>query len=296
MPPSRGNASHYQKGRRHLVWGRQSRQRLSAGRLPAVLAATPRHLYESDGDGFLATALTRGPWSPEHQHAGPPTALLTRAIERVSGIEGGQTARLSFDILRPIPIGRMVVEARVVRGGRSVEQIEATLSDGAETLVRATAWRMATEANEAVAHVEPPPSRPDHGEPGAFAFWRDEVAYHRALDWRVVAGDVAEPGPATVWARLLVPLVAGEEPTPLERLLVMADAASGVSAALPWDRWLFVNVDVGIHLSRPPRGEWTAMAARTSIGPSGMGLCTSTLFDLDGAVGVSTQTLVVRRR
>jgi hypothetical protein len=93
-----------------------------------------------------------------------------------------------------------------------------------------------------------------------------------------------------------VPLVAGEEPTPLERLLVMADAASGISAALDWASWMFVNVDLGIHLARPPRGEWMAMAARTDIGPTGMGLCTSSLSDSDGAVGVSTQTLLVAPR
>ena len=190
----------------------------------------------------------------------------------------------------------MEVEARVVRPGRSVEQVEATLTDGSDTLVRATAWRMASEENEAVAIVDPPPARPDGARPGTFAFWRDEVAYHRALEWRVAEGEVDLPGPSTVWARMLVPLVAGEETSPLERLLVMTDAASGVSAALPWEQWLFVNVDLGIHLSRPPRGEWTAMAARTVIGPSGMGLCTSTLYDDDGAVGVSTQTLLVRRR
>jgi len=93
-----------------------------------------------------------------------------------------------------------------------------------------------------------------------------------------------------------VPLVAGEEPTPLERLLVMADAASGVSAALPWDSWPFVNVDLGIHLNRPPSGEWMSMGARTDIGPTGMGLCTSTLGDADGAIGVSTQSLLVAPR
>jgi hypothetical protein len=190
----------------------------------------------------------------------------------------------------------MEVEARVVRPGRSVEQVEATLSDGDDVLVRATAWRMATESNQAVEIADPAPPRPADASGEAFAFWRDEVAYHRALEWRVAAGEVDAPGPATVWARLLVPLVAGEEATPLERLLVMADAASGVSAALPWEQWLFVNVDLGIHLHRPPRGEWTAMAARTIIGPSGMGLCSSTLCDDDGAVGVSTQTLLVRPR
>jgi hypothetical protein len=129
-----------------------------------------------------------------------------------------------------------------------------------------------------------------------FSFWTDEVAYKDALEWRFVEGEFDAPGPATAWTRLRVPLVAGEEPTPLERLLVMADAASGISAALDWSAWMFVNVDLGVHLARPPRGEWMAMDARTDIGPTGMGLCTSTLYDAEGAVGVSTQTLLVGPR
>jgi len=256
----------------------------------------PGHLYEPDGDRFLATALTRGPWNPEHQHAGPPAALLARAIERTGGIEGGQVARISFDILRPIPIAPLVVEARVLRPGRRVEQVEATLSDGEQTLMRATAWRMRSDQIDLEPDIDPPPPPPDAGTEGVFAFWRDEVAYHRAFSWRVVGGEVDRPGPATVWTRLEVPLVAGEEPAPLERLLAMADAASGVSAALPWESWLFINIDLGIHLSRPPLGEWMAMDARTVIGTTGMGLCTSTLSDAQGAVGVSTQSLLVAPR
>ena len=99
----------------------------------------PVALYEPDGDALVATGLTRGPWNPDHQHAGPPAALLARAIERASGIAAGQTARLSFDILGPIPIGRMEIETRVLRAGRRVEQIEATLAADGKTAMRATA-------------------------------------------------------------------------------------------------------------------------------------------------------------
>jgi hypothetical protein len=262
------------------------------------LTDLPAALYEPVDGGYAATGLTRGPWNPEHQHAGPPAALLAREVERASRIEGGQTGRLSFDILRPVPIAPLAVEARVLRPGRRVEQVEAELRalDGGEVLMRATAWRVRSEPVESPTPLAPPPPGPETGEHSMFSFWTDEVAYKDALDWRFVAGEFDAPGPATAWTRLRVPLVAGEEPTPLERLLVMADAASGISAALDWATWMFINVDLGIHLSRPPRGEWMAMDARTDIGPSGMGLCTSTLFDAGGAVGVSTQTLLVGRR
>jgi hypothetical protein len=264
------------------------------------LTGLPGHLYEQIDGGFEPSGLTRGPWNPGHQHAGPPAALLARAAERVSGIDGGQTARLAFDILRPVPIAPLEVEARVLRPGRRVEQVEAELRPlgGGDVLMRATAWRMRSEAaadGQASAPAPPPPG-PETGEPGKFGFWRDEVAYYKALDWRFVEGEFERPGPATVWTRLLVPLVAGEEPSALERLLVMADAASGVSAALDWGSWSFVNVDLGVNLTRPPQGEWMAMAARTTVGTTGMGLCTSVLSDSDGAVGATTQSLLVGRR
>jgi hypothetical protein len=258
------------------------------------LTELPAALYEPTPDGrFAATELTRGPWSREHQHAGPPAALLARAL----GVESMQLARLSYDILGPVPIAPLAVETRVLRPGRRVQQVEATLSGDDRPLMRLTAWLMRTADGgpRTAEEADPPPGR-ETGEPGRFHFWTDDVAYRDALEWRFVDGQFDRPGPATVWTRVRVPLVAGEPITPLERLLVMADAASGVSAALDWGEWSFVNVDLGIHLLRPPAGEWMAMEARTAIGPTGMGLCTSRLFDSGGAVGVSTQSLLVSPR
>ncbi len=256
--------------------------------------------YEPAGDGFASTAYTRGPWDPRHQHAGPPAALLARAAIRESAIEHGRTARCSFDILRPVPIAPLAIDTRVLRPGRRVEQLEATLRDEAgEALMRLTCWRLRAEAvalPAGLAEPDPPPAPPESGHVPSLSFWRDEIAYHRALEWRGVAGSFDEPGAATAWTRMRVALVAGEAPTPLERLLVMADAASGLSAALPWDRWIFVNVDLGVHLEREPEGEWLAMDARTRFGPEGAGLCTSVLSDARGRVGVTTQSLLVGPR
>ncbi len=267
------------------------------------MAELPRAFYEPADGTFVPTGLTRGPWNPEHQHAGPPAALLARVVERAGGIEIAQAARLSFDILRPVPLVPLVVRSRTLRPGRRVELVEAELTaeeHEAEPLMRATAWRIRAEevrapASHTGAELAPPPG-PEHGRPGSFGFWRNEVAYHRALDWRFIDGAFDTPGPATVWTRLRVPLVLGEEATPLERLLVMADAASGVSSVLDWSRWSFVNVDLGVHVSRPPAGEWMAMAAETRLGGKGAALCRGELFDASGWVGASTQSLIVAAR
>ena len=264
------------------------------------MSELPTSLYLPGDDLWVPTGLTRGPWDPGLQHAGPPAALLAREVEAVSAIAAGQTVRVSFDILRVIPIAPLRIEARLLRPGRRVEQVEATLAaqDGTP-LMRATAWRMRREAVElppGTLRIEPPPPPPEGGEPGDFGSWTDEVAYNKAFDWRFVAGRFAEPGPATVWTRLLVDLVAGEPVTPLQRLLVMADAASGVSSVLDWSLFTFVNIELGIHLERQPEGEWMAMAATTRPGPDGAALCTSVLFDERGRVGVSTHSLLVAPR
>jgi hypothetical protein len=261
----------------------------------------PSCLYEPDGDVFRPTDLTRGPWDPGFQHAGPPAALLARAVERTAGIAPGQPGRLGFDILRPVPLAPHRVSTRMLRPGRNVEEIEATLTDAGsgDALMRLTAWRLRREELELPAGLsepDPPPPPPAQGRSSLPAFWTEPVAYHAALDWRFVDGDFDTPGPATAWTRLRVALVEGEQPSPLERLLVMADAASGISHVLDWTQWVFINVELGIHLERPPEGEWMAMEAETRLGPSGAGLCTSVLSDERGRVGVSTQTLRVTRQ
>lgn len=248
------------------------------------------------GEGrYAATELTRGPWSPEHQHGGPPSALLAREITRTSAISGGQTGRITMDILRPLPIATLAVTARVLRPGRRVEQIEAELRHDGELLIRATAWRLEAAALSAAAAPDPPPPL-GAAVPVELPWWQDDVAYHRAFEWRLVSGSVDAPGPACVWARQTAELVAGEPPAPLERLVAMADAASGVSWQLPWERYLFPNVDFSLHLERPPAGEWMAMDAVTRPGAAGAGQCSAVLHDERGRVGISTQTLAIRER
>jgi hypothetical protein len=261
----------------------------------------PDCLYEPDGDVLVPTGLIRGPWDRDFQHAGPPAALLARAVEQAAAVEPGQAGRLAYDILRPVPLRPHRIETRTLRPGRNVEQIEATLRDAesGDALMRLNAWRLRTEALElpdGLGAPDPPPPPPGDLAGAPPKFWTEPVAYHAALDWRFIHGEFDVAGPAACWTRLRVPLVRGEPASPLERMLVMADAASGISHVLDWERWMFINVELGIHLERLPEGEWMAMDAVTRLGPAGAGLCTSVLSDERGRVGVSTQTLRVAKQ
>jgi hypothetical protein len=260
----------------------------------------PPALYLPTDDGFEATALTIGPWDPALQHAGPPAALLAREAERAGGIPGGQIVRLTYDILGPVPVGPVRLRATVVRPGRRIELVEAVLSGPDDRpLMRLSAWRMRVREDgpstpDATAH--PAPAGPEESRPEDAAFFTEDVAYHRALEWRFAAGSFNEPGPAAAWTRPRCRLVDGEPMSPLEHLLVMTDAASGISAALDWNRATFANVDLSVALTRLPRGGWLGMDAATVLGGTGAAQCFAVLFDTDGAIGRSAQSLFVEPR
>jgi hypothetical protein len=260
----------------------------------------PAALYEPTDHGWLATALTIGPWDAGLQHAGPPAALLLREAERASAIDGGQTVRMTYDIFAPVPVGPVHVRSSVVRPGRRIELVEAVLTAGDERpLMRLSAWRMRTLEDGAVPSEpspHPAPAPPEDSRPEDADFFSEDIAYHRALEWRFAAGSFNAPGPATAWTRPRCELVAGEAMTPLQHLLVMTDAASGISAELDWTTATFANVDLTLSLHRPPQGDWLDMDALTTLGGTGAAQCFAVLFDGKGAFGRSAASLFVEPR
>jgi hypothetical protein len=251
--------------------------------------------YEPLGGGrYLGTESTAGPWNREHQHAGPPAALLGRALEQVAPREDMLFARLSFDILGAIPVGEVEVEARVLRPGRSVELLEATLHAGGRPAVVARGWRtLRTDAPTAGEDPPPPPLPDGPNQPPPML---DGFGYGAAVELRFAAGGWGQAGPATAWTRLAVPVVADEAPTGLQRVLAVADSGNGISAVMPWEDWLFINPELTVHLRREARGEWICLDAATAVTPGGTGLARSTLSDAEGVVGHGAQSLLVAPR
>ena len=250
--------------------------------------------YVLDGDLVTPSELTRGPWDPNAQHAGPPSALLARAIELCEPREGMRVGRMTVEILAPVPIAPLTISASVVRPGRSVEMLEASLAGPDGELVRARAWRLATgDITADWEQDEPPPGREDAR---ALEFFPsgERVGWHTAMEIVFARGKFLEPGPATVWMRPRVALVEGEEYSPLQRVMVAADGGNGVSAPLDWTGFIFINTDLSVHLLRPPTGEWICLDAVTHV--DGIGMTDTALWDERGRIGRAAQTLLVRAR
>jgi hypothetical protein len=267
---------------------------------------------EPSVERYLALEACVGPWSPDAMHGGPPSALLVRACERVAGITrsgqiavAGQVAlRTSVEFLSPVPVGEIEVRSRVVRAGRRITLAEAWITSGRRDVLHARTWLLATQPPDSATRTPDLPPDPAPGAPGraprpadcpaTMSTW--SFPYAEAIDWRGVSGDPQTPGDAAVWACTRIPIVPGERPTGLQRAVLVADSGNGISSALDWQAWSFVNVDLDVHLSRPPAGEWVLVDARTRYQPSGTGLATSVLHDEDGVVGAGAQTLLVTPR
>jgi Thioesterase-like superfamily len=258
----------------------------------------PDAFYVPAGRVYESTELTRGPWDPGSQHAGPPCALLGREMDRAGALDPARVARATFEILRPIPIAPFEVSARVVRPGRSVELVEGSLSAGGTEILRARAWRVRTTELEldGPALPEEPMPAPTECESRAFFPTGQDVGYHTAMEVLFASGSYLEPGPARAWMRMRTALVAGEDVSPLDRVLVAADSGNGVSAPLDYRRWLFINADLSVALRRPPRGEWVGLEATTHAEHDGVGLSDTRLHDEQGAIGRATQSLLVAAR
>lgn len=253
-----------------------------------------------DDARYLPGDASRGPWDPKALHGGPTAALLAGALERHDADPDAHTAvcRVTLELLRPVPFAPLTLSTRTLRAGRKVQLVEATLTgaDGRD-VARAVGLRLRRQevALPPEATDEAPPSGPAGASP-----LEDNVAwpaYHvRGVEMLFSTGGWRTPGPATVWVRLRMPVVAGREPSALERAAAAADFGNGVSWVLSYRRYRYINPDLTLFLDRPPEGEWVCLDAVTHVGPHGAGLAESRLYDRSGRIGRAVQTLLVEAR
>lgn len=250
----------------------------------------------SNGGTYVASARTAGPWDPQLQHGGPPSALLVRAAERLVAVELDRQdivgVRLAAEFVGPVPVGEVAVSAELVRAARSAALVRVTLSGAGRSCLDARVWLVHDSDTAEIAHRSPRLPEPGADLPGLGL----SFPYGDSIDWRAERGSLSEPGPGVIWARPYLDLIAGEEMSGLSRVCLLGDSASGISAELDWDTWSFVNVDLDVHLSRPVEGEWVRIDAATRLGAHGSALARSTVSDRCGDVGCTAQTLVLSAR
>ena len=267
-------------------------------------------LFVPDGPNrWVPTDLARGPWDPRACHGGPVGALLARAVEHVDldSPVHWQIARLTIELTRPVPVGSpLTVSTDVERDGRKVSLVAIRLHDGDTEVARARSLRIRVEPlvlpGAVVQPTADPPGTPDDAVAQSVSWATgDQIAFHtHACEHRFTEGSWDALGPVGVWIRLGVAVVPDETPSGVQRAAAAADFGNGVSSGLPFEEFTFINPDLTMHLSRAPVGEWIGMRSASHYGTAsastGAGFAESALYDADGRLGRSVQSLILDER
>lgn len=260
----------------------------------------PEAFYLPVGDDeFDTTPATASAWGEGLQHGGPPSALLARAMERCEPKPDMPLARVTVDLLGPVPQGRIRTEARVLRPGKRVELLEAQMWADDRLVVSATGWRIVQTPGISAQFATLEPELPPIPDESSATYFRGQPSgwgYGDATDWRFVEGAFDQTGPAMIWTRVKIPLVAGEQISPIQRMLVTADSTNGVSAEIQLGDWFFIPPSVSVTIQREPASEWLFFEAATTIGENGTGIARGSMFDEMGLVSRIEQPLLVAPR
>jgi Thioesterase-like superfamily len=259
----------------------------------------PRSLFETDGQLLRPTAAALGPWRPNALHGGAVSALLGSGLEE----DGWRLGRMTLDLMRRVPPeplrlvpGRSVATRRILR--KSIE-----LWCGDRQVARAEGLLLP----EAHLDLPPIPQRRldvpadlDGDEDRRRTTIVERVGYpsfvSHAVSTRNKRLDQRHAGAFAYWLKVLLPVVDGREITPVERVCAAADYANGGFAALPFEEWSFMSLDLTVQLVRLPIGEWVAVTNDSLAAPTGIGMADAELYDRDGRIGRSTATLLLEHR
>jgi len=250
-------------------------------------------VYALVGDRAIAGVRAAGPWDAAMQHGGAPSALLAAIVEATPSAAPMQIARMSVDLLRPVPLGALRVSSEIVREGRNIQLVEASLHNGDKLVVAARALRIRAQSID----VTPSPAPSEAPAPDICAA---ETAFGQSgfgsnMEVRRARGEVRR-GKAALWFRMRTPLIDGSPLTGVVRAMAASDFGNGISMTLDFARFTFINADLTVHLWREPIGAWILVDAETQRGDAGRALTETRLADERGYFGRAAQSLVVSPR
>ncbi|WP_336645933.1 thioesterase family protein [Microbacterium sp. USHLN186] len=246
---------------------------------------------------FAPTEHVGGAWNPDEQHVAPVLGLLAHLVEAEHRARRADAplllARANYDILGVIPMDAFEVAVRLVRPGRTIELVEATLTHAGRAALVLRAWMLQRGDTAAIAG-SPLPSMPALEVLDAWTageVWPGGAI--RSIDARRAH---LETGRAQCWIRPRHPLLPDESVSGRARMLGMVDFANGIATRVAPEAALYPNVDLTASVFREPEGEWFGLDTSVSFGADGTGLTESVLSDCTGPLGTVSQTLTVRPR
>jgi Thioesterase-like superfamily len=254
-------------------------------------------VFRVEGHRVTVSPHAAGPWDPTMQHGSAPASLVVWAAEAIATPVPMRIARVTIDLMRPVPLKTLTLETEVLRAGRKIQLCAVRLRADDVIVVAASVLKIRREQQPVPPDVVHPPltlplPADSVEDPAQFS----NSPFVTGMQLRAARGRFGVPGPGAIWYRVVRPPVEGEAISQAVRAVVAADFCNGTSASLDFRRWLFLNADLTVSMTREPVGEWILLDAESWIGPDGGGLAMARLADERGYFGQAVQSLVVEKR
>jgi hypothetical protein len=208
-----------------------------------------------------------------------------------------QIARVTIDLMRPVPVAPLSLETEILREGRKIQLCAVRLLAEDVVVVSATVLKIKTQALTLPPEIADPPvelAGPDQAREEQPDF--SGSPFVAGISMRAARGRFGLPGPGAIWFRVDRPLIEASPVSQTMRAVVAADFCNGTSALLDFRKWTFINADLTVSFARQPVGAWILLDAESWIGPDGVGLATARLADERGYFGRAVQSLVIEKR
>jgi hypothetical protein len=223
--------------------------------------------------------------------------LVVWAAEAIPTPQPMRIARVTIDLMRPVPVAPLTLETEILREGRKIQLCAVRLLAGDAVVVGATVLKIKTQALTLPPGIVDLPVElpgPDQAREEQPDF--SSSPFVTGISMRAARGRFGVPGPGAIWYRVDRPLVEASQVSQVMRAVVAADFCNGTSAVLDFREWTFINADLTVNLARQPVGAWILLDAESWVGPDGAGLASARLADERGYFGRATQSLVIEKR
>ncbi|MGV0837131.1 thioesterase family protein [Mycolicibacterium thermoresistibile] len=257
-------------------------------------SAPPAAYFGVDGDQFVPSRLTQGPWG-EQLSGTFIGGMLAYAVERDAWDPGFHPTRFTVDLLRPVALAPFRLRTTVVRAGRRLRLVDSEIVQSDTVVARASTLFLRPgeqppgDVWTTPVAVPPLPTRfPDTGFAGGMAFWiygedfENPSAGPDFQPWQYV-------GPKHGWVRELAQLVDGVALTPFTRAALAGDITSSLTQFSDAGLY-YINPDYTLTLTRLPDGTDIGLTAVTHYSHAGIATGVATLFDRHGPIGSALAT------
>jgi len=242
--------------------------------------------FTRQGERFIPTPASRGPWDRTSLHGRVIVGLLGAAVEQRYGGPEFTPARLTVDMYRLPGLDPVEVTSRLTRDGYRIKVAEAEFFSNGVSMARASCQLLRRTAPPE-GKVWSPPNWTVPA-PQAIAALGDRRADLEGM-WtmRPIVGEMGTLGPRRIWMAEARDLVEGEALTPFVRAALAADFASPFANA--GDRGLrYINSDVTLYLHRAPISEWIGLEVVNHQATEGVAIGECWVYDEAGAIGAAT--------